>query len=60
MRNYINNIENRISEIRSDINSVFGIDTRGKALLRLRLYCQHAMAKLCHAFTSSKRGRFVV
>lgn len=56
MRSFIITIENRINDIRMDINRVFGIDTlRGTGLLRLRLYCQHAMAKLCHAFTSSKR-----
>ena len=57
MRTSINNIDNRINDIRLDINRVFGIDSlRSTAFLRLRLYCQHAMAKLCHAFTSSKRG----
>lgn len=57
MRNFITTIENRINDIRMDINRVFGIDTlRRGGLLRLRLYCQHATAKLCHAFTSGKRG----
>ena len=57
MRSFINNIDNRINDIRLDINRVFGIDTlRGTGLLRLRLYCQHAMAKLCHVFTCSKRS----
>jgi hypothetical protein len=56
MRNFIITVDNRINDIRMDINRVFGIDTlRGSGLLRLRLYCQHAAAKLCHAVTKSKR-----
>lgn len=57
MRNFITTVETRINDIHMDINRVFGIDTlRGGGLLRLRLYCQHAAAKLCHVFTTSKRG----
>ena len=57
MRSFIITIENRINDNRMDISRVFGIDTlRGTGLLRLRLYCQHAMAKPCHAFAASKRS----